>query len=108
MEFLEKLGDFFNALIAWFERIVTRIFGASNERVTRRLGFDRRGMETNITPGSLLDRINKLEPEYEALSEEELKRSAEKFRARLAGGETLDDLLPEAFAAVREAGKRFL
>ncbi|MGQ0633386.1 MAG: preprotein translocase subunit SecA [Planctomycetaceae bacterium] len=108
MEFLEKIGDFFIALTAAIERLITRVFGASNERMMRRLGFDRRGEQTTITPGSLLDRINNLEPEWQGRTDEELRQSAEKFRARQAQGETLDDLLPEAFAAVREAGRRFL
>ena len=50
--------------------------------------------------------INALEPEFEKLSDAELQQATAKFRERLAAGETLDDLLPEAFAAVREAGRR--
>ena len=61
-----------------------------------------------IIPGSLLDRINSQEADWQKLSDEELKQTATKFRARLAAGETLDDILPDAFAAVREAGRRFL
>ncbi len=52
--------------------------------------------------------INDLEPRFVDMSDEELKEQTEKFRARLAEGETLDDLLPEAFATVREASKRTL
>src|SRR5699024_7488303 len=51
-------------------------------------------------------RINALEPEYEALSDEDLAARTDTFRQRLADGETLDDLLVEAFAVVREASKR--
>ncbi len=54
----------------------------------------------------IIDRINGLEADFEALSPEALLAKTEEFKARLAGGETLDDLLPEAFAAVREASKR--
>ncbi|MDD2694705.1 MAG: hypothetical protein PHD58_02130 [Anaerolineales bacterium] len=54
----------------------------------------------------LLDQINALEAEYERLSEDALLDKTAQFRARLSGGESLDDLLPEAFAAVREASKR--
>jgi preprotein translocase subunit SecA len=54
----------------------------------------------------ILDLINSLEPEFEALSSEALLAKTAEFKARLADGETLDDLLPEAFAAVREASKR--
>ena len=61
-----------------------------------------------IIPGSILDRINSQEADWQKLSDEELKQTATKLRARLAAGETLDDMLPEAFAAVREAGRRFL
>ena len=50
--------------------------------------------------------INDLEPQFEAMSDEELSSQTEKFRERYADGETLDDLLPEAFATVREASKR--
>ena len=50
--------------------------------------------------------VEAIEPTFEQLSDEELRGETEEFRARLANGETLDDLLPEAFAAVREAAKR--
>ena len=50
--------------------------------------------------------INRLEPVYEAMTDEELRAQTERFRERLSRGETLDDLLCEAFAVVREAGKR--
>jgi preprotein translocase subunit SecA len=53
-----------------------------------------------------VDQINELEPEFEALSDEGLAAKTVEFRARLADGATIDDLLPEAFAAVREAAKR--
>jgi preprotein translocase subunit SecA len=52
--------------------------------------------------------VNALESEFEKLSNEELRRKTDEFRERLSNGETLDDLLPEAFAAVREAAKRTL
>src|SRR5579863_9944106 len=100
MEFLEQVGDFFIALTAMIERFVTGLFGASNERLMRRLGFVRKGDETAILPGSLLARINDQEPQWQALSDEELKQTATKLRARIANGEPLDDLLPEAFGAV--------
>jgi len=54
----------------------------------------------------LVDRVNSLEPEYERLSDAELRAKTDEFKARLKDGETLDDLLPEAFAAVREAARR--
>ena len=51
---------------------------------------------------------NALEPKFQAMSDAELKSQTEKFRARLAQGATLDSLMPEAFAAVREASRRTL
>jgi preprotein translocase subunit SecA len=66
-----------------------------NEREVRRL----RGV---------VGEINKLEPEMEALSDEQLRAKTDEFRERLANGETLDDLLKEAFAVVREAARRTL
>ena len=55
-----------------------------------------------------VERVNALEPQIEALSDAELRAKTDEFRGRLAAGELLDDLLPEAFAVVREAGKRVL
>ncbi|MEZ6063866.1 MAG: preprotein translocase subunit SecA [Planctomycetaceae bacterium] len=109
MELLEKVGDFFNATTAKFERGITNLFGSSNERRIKKLGFVRdKDGHTSITPGSLLDRINSLEPVWKEKSDDELKQTAALFRQRLREGESLDDLLPEAFAAVRESGRRFL
>ena len=54
----------------------------------------------------MVKRINALEPEIQALSDKELRAKTDEFKARLAEGATLDDLLPEAFAVVREAAKR--
>ncbi|MCJ7744461.1 MAG: preprotein translocase subunit SecA, partial [Dehalococcoidales bacterium] len=54
----------------------------------------------------LVNRINELEAEFEKLSPEELRAKTEEFKARLKAGSSLDDLLPEAFAAVREAARR--
>ncbi|MEQ9407230.1 MAG: preprotein translocase subunit SecA [Fuerstiella sp.] len=109
MELIEKVGDFFNAATSKIERGITSIFGSSNENRIRKIGFvrDKQG-NTIITPGSLLDRINGLEPTWQAKSDDELRQTTAMFRQRLRAGETLDDLLPEAFAAVRESGRRFL
>ncbi len=109
MEVIEKVGDWFNASTAAVERFITRMFGSSNERRVEQIGFkrDKEGHVT-IVPASLLERINSLEPAFEKLGDDELEQSAAKFRDRLANGETLDDLLPEAFAAVRESSKRVL
>jgi preprotein translocase subunit SecA len=71
------------------------IFGSANERYVRGLG-------------KYVDAVNALEPNIQALSDDELKGQTELFRQRLANGERLDDLLPEAFATVREAAIRTL
>ncbi|MGE3316204.1 MAG: preprotein translocase subunit SecA, partial [Planctomycetaceae bacterium] len=109
MDFLDNIADWFNSFTAAIERIITRLFGAANEKQIRRFGFVRdRNRADVVPPGTPLARINGLEPELQKLSDDELQQTAQKLRARLAEGETLDDVLPEAFAAVREAGRRFL
>lgn len=75
--------------------IVKKIFGDTNERDVKRL------MKT-------VDLINKMEPDFEVLTDEQLKGKTEEFRGRLEQGTSLDELLPEAFATVREASKRVL
>ncbi|MFN3388830.1 MAG: preprotein translocase subunit SecA [Allosphingosinicella sp.] len=71
------------------------IFGSSNDRYVRSLG-------------KIVDRINGFEPTISAMTDDELRNQTVLFRQRLESGETLDDLLPEAFATVREAAKRTL
>ena len=78
-----------------FGKIIKNIFGSKNERELKKL-----------TP--IVDRINQLEPTFQALSDEELSAKTTEFKERLSRGETLDDILPEAFAAVREASVRTL
>src|SRR5208282_2212010 len=75
--------------------LATKIFGSSNDR--RLKSFNAR-----VAP------INALEPQFEALSDGDLRAKTVDFRTRLANGESVDDLLPEAFATVREAAKRTL
>jgi preprotein translocase subunit SecA len=106
---LEKLGDAFNAFSESTVGFLTRLIGSSNERTVRSMGLVRikdPNQPYRVTPGSVLARINELEPAMHALSNDELKGLTPKFRERLANGETLDDLLPEAFAACREAALR--
>ena len=74
---------------------VQKLFGTHSEHELKR-----------ITP--IVDKIEALHDEYDALSDEQLKAKTQEFKARLAKGETLDDILPEAFATVRAAGKRVL
>jgi preprotein translocase subunit SecA len=110
MDFLDTLGVWFTSATAAIERFITLLFGSANRRRIRKFGFERdeRSGTQRIHPGSILDRINSQEAEWQKVSDEELKQTANKLRARLAAGETLDDILPEAFAAVRESGRRFL
>ena len=75
--------------------LLEKIFGTHSENELKR-----------IYP--IVDRIEELEPEMQALSDEELKGKTREFRQRLEDGETLDDILPEAFAVVREAAVRSL
>lgn len=74
---------------------LTKLFGSRNDRLLKQYR-------------KTVERINALESQFESLSDDELKGKTESFRQRLAAGETLDALLPEAFAVVREAGKRVM
>ncbi|QDT42034.1 preprotein translocase subunit SecA [Gimesia alba] len=109
MEFLDKLGEWLTTVTAFLERFLTGLFGSSNERQIRKLGFvrDKEGKD-EIVPGSMLAEIDSFEPELMKLSDDELKETASKLRARLDAGETLDDILTYAFAAVRESARRNL
>jgi preprotein translocase subunit SecA len=109
VSFWEKLGDGLSAFSEATASFLTRLLGSSNERVVRKLGYIR-SRDPNTPPtiiaGSLVAQVNALEEKYRALSDEELKAVTPQFRERLRQGQTLDDLLPEAFAACREAGRR--
>ncbi|GEA60315.1 preprotein translocase subunit SecA [Vibrio comitans] len=74
-------------------KLLTKVIGSRNDRTLRRLR-------------KIVKEINSYEPDYEKLSDEELKAKTVEFRQRLEQGETLDQLLPHAFATVREASKR--
>jgi preprotein translocase subunit SecA len=76
-------------------KLALKVFGSSNDRELKRL----KGL---IAP------INDIEPDFEKLSDSQLRAKTEEFRERLGKEETLDDILPEAFATVREAAKRVL
>ncbi len=109
VSFWETLTDGLSAFSEGTANFLTRLLGSSNERVVRKLGYTPArtpGAEPQIAPGSLLHQVNSLEEKMHALSDEELKGLTLKFRERLAQGAALDDLLPEAFAACREAGWR--
>ena len=107
--FLEKIGDKFNSLTEGVMNLVTRIMGGNpSERTVKALGYYRakHAEAHTIIPGSVLARVNELEPKMQALTDDELKTQTAAFRDRLKQGATLDDLLPEAFAACREAARR--
>ncbi len=78
-----------------FGALARTLFGTANDRIVK--GFDK-----------TVAKINALEPEMVKLTDEQLRGKTAEFRESLAKGETLDDLLPEAFATVREAAKRTL
>ena len=76
-------------------KLARTVFGSANDRFVKR-------------QFKIVQQINALEPEIEKLNNDELKGKTDEFRRRLKEGETLDDILPEAFAVVREAAKRTL
>ncbi len=77
------------------DTILAKVFGTQNERELKK-----------IRP--VVESINALEPSIQTLSDQALREKTEEFRQRVAAGATIDDLLPEAFAVVREAGRRVL
>jgi preprotein translocase subunit SecA len=77
------------------QKLLAKVIGTQNDRELKRLA-------------PIVDEVNAFEPTIQALTDEQLKSKTAEFRERLTKGETLDDLLPEAFAVVREAGRRVL
>ncbi|MDY6029617.1 MAG: DEAD/DEAH box helicase, partial [Acidaminococcaceae bacterium] len=80
-------------MIKLLESLLKKIFGDPNEKELKQIGF-------------IVDKINGLEKEMESLSSANLAAKTAEFKVRLQKGETLDDILPEAFAVVREASRR--
>src|SRR5690606_2220590 len=78
-----------------FAPLLKKLFGSKNEREVKRMT-------------KVVQVINGLEEQMVALSDEQLRGKTEEFKARIAKGESLDKLLPEAFAVAREAGKRVM
>lgn len=76
-------------------KLVQKIFGSANDRLVRRYR-------------QVVEKINEIEPQFTALSDYDLQQKTAEFKVRLEKGETLDDILPEAFATVREAARRVL
>jgi len=99
MELLESIWEgisgFFSSIATFIERTITSLFGSSNARYIKKLQ-------------PKVDAINALESKFQAMSDEQLRGLTAEYRKRLADGETLDDLLVEAFAAARESGRRHL
>ncbi len=99
MEILERIWEIVsgigNSILGRFERGITGLFGSANARFLKRLQ-------------PKVDAINALEPKYQAMTDDELRAQTTEFRRRLEAGETLDDILVEAFAVCREGGRRFL
>jgi preprotein translocase subunit SecA len=75
--------------------LLTKIFGSRNDRLLKQFR-------------KTVERINALEPEFEKLSDDELRGKTQEFKGRVAAGEALDDILPEAFSVVREGSKRVM
>jgi len=82
-----------SVVLDWATNLLGKIFGTRNERLLRAMQ-------------PIVAHINSLEPKIQPLSNSELRAKTDEFRRRLASGETLDDILPEAFAVVREAARR--
>ncbi|MBI2560311.1 MAG: preprotein translocase subunit SecA [Planctomycetes bacterium] len=76
-----------------FSNTLGKVFGSSNERIVRRLY-------------PIVEHINSFEPKMQKLTDAELRQKTDEFKMRVSKGETLDDILPEAFAVVREASRR--
>ena len=78
-----------------FGNALTKVFGSRNQRLLKEMN-------------KMVSKINALEGDFEALDDAALAAKSDEYKARVAGGEVLEDLIPEAFAAVREASKRSL
>ena len=88
-------AEHFSESIRMLPKFLTQLFGSRNDRQLK-------------TYRKAVQQINALEPAFEKLDDLQLRGKTDELRARLAQGETLDQVLTEAFAAVREAGKRTL
>ncbi len=104
----DRLGDSFTGLVEGSLGFVGRLFGSANDRAVKAVGYVRpkNSVVHTILSGSILERTNALEPQMKAITDDELKGLSIKYRERYRAGETLEDLMPEAFAACREAGRR--
>jgi preprotein translocase subunit SecA len=116
MSFLEKVGDFFSRFIEGFTKFISKLFGYSTDWQIKEIGCLASKDPENpytIKSGSLLEQMNQLEPQMQTRSDADLKALSTQFRERLkeAGlpdqkDRVLEEILPEAFAACREAARR--
>ncbi|KFC85808.1 preprotein translocase [Ewingella americana ATCC 33852] len=90
---MAAIGSFKETLSIMLIKLLTKVFGSRNDRTLRRMR-------------KVVDLINRMEPEIQKLTDDQLKAKTDEFRARLAKGEVLENLIPEAFAVVRESSKR--
>ncbi len=91
----DLLGVLFGGAFGSVERGITAVFGSANARTVARMR-------------ERADRVTALEPKYEAMTDDEIRGQTDVLRGRLRAGETLDDILEDAFAVCREGGKRFM
>jgi len=116
MSLFERVGDWASGFVEVFTKFVSKLFGYSTDWQVKETGYiASKHPETpySVKTGSTLAQINSLEAQMEALSDADLKGLSAKFRASLAEAKTpeardriLEEILPEAFAACREAGRR--
>lgn len=83
----------FESFVGWINKFLSRLFGSHNQRVIKK-----------VLP--IIERINELEKKYRALPDAAFPKMAGELRERLKKGETLDDILPDVFAATRESARR--
>ena len=105
----DRWSTFSTGVMDGLNRFFLTVLGNENVRRVRKLGYVRpnvAGAQHTVVPGSVLDQINKLEPTYQAMSDADLAQTTVRLRAKLADGASLESLIPDAFAAVRESGKR--
>ena len=109
MQALDTIADLGTRFTSGVDVVLKKLFGGSNERQIKNLGFIReKDGSTTVVEGSFLDRCNKREDAVRQMTDEQLAGTAAELRDRLAGGETLDDVMVEMFTRVREASVRTL
>ena len=105
----ERFNQWMNRFSEGVGSLLLGVFGSRNERFVKSLGYkrvNRAGAVHDVIVGSFLAKINALEPSMNAKSNDELALTTTQLREKRSAGASIESLLPEAFAAVREAGKR--